>query len=208
MSKRPSCDICLRPDRTCICKHIRCVGNQVSVVILQHPLETREAKNTGRLLHLCLKNSQLFVGETFDDKFASSMDANKFEDLLLYPDTPDSQDLATPLKMGALYPNDTEADGLEARPLRLWVIDATWRKSRKMLYLNSFLQKMPRVSLDNSPSSLYTIRKAHSENQLSSLEASCYALQRLEANAVDYSPVLTAFTAFIAEQQTFLPHQK
>jgi hypothetical protein len=52
------------------------------------------------------------------------------------------------------------------------------------------------------------VRKAHSENQLSSLEASCYALQTLEANAVDYSPVLHAFTAFVAEQQTFLPSSK
>jgi hypothetical protein len=30
-------------------------------------------------------------------------------------------------------------------------------------------------------------------------------LQQLEHNAVDYSPVLNAFAAFVAEQQTFLP---
>jgi DTW domain-containing protein YfiP len=94
---------------------------------------------------------------------------------------------------------------LSACKIRLWVIDATWRKSRKMLYLNPELQTMPRLSLQDCPPSIYKIRKAHSENQLSTLEASCYALQQLEHNAVDYTPVLDAFAAFVAEQHIFLP---
>ena len=209
MIKRPSCETCLRPLKTCICKHVQSVENLVSLVILQHPLETHEAKNTGRLLHLCLKNSQIFIGEVFENNLAPLFDRHKFRDLLLYPSTPGSivQELSTPGDDWRPNKSDIQ-DSDNLKPLRLWVIDATWRKSRKMLYLNGFLQSMPRLSLDNCPSSLYTIRKAHSENQLSSLEASCYALQTLEANAVDYSPVLHAFTAFVAEQQTFLPLSK
>lgn len=206
MTKRQSCKTCLRPLKTCICKHIQIVENTVSLVILQHPQEAREAKNSARLLHLCLKNSQLEIGEVFSDKFFQQLQSNQYYDLLLYPDTPEEESL------GIMSPPEMEhwrlkADDNLSPPvgIRLWVLDATWRKSRKMLYLNPALQTMPRLSLHNCPPSLYTIRKAHNENQLSSLEASCYALQQLEASTVDYSPVLKAFAAFVAEQQAFLP---
>lgn len=206
MHKRPSCLSCLRPLKTCVCKHIQIVENETQLVILQHSLEVTEAKNTGRLLHLCLKNSQIFEGETFGDSFLKIMQTDRFRDLLLYP-----EDQEASISNNAPIAEDYDAnerrsgDSQEPLPYRLWVLDATWRKSRKMLYLNPFLQRMPRLSLDNCPSSLYTIRKAHKENQLSTLEASCYALQKLEANRVDYSPVLNAFAAFVAEQHTFLP---
>jgi len=206
MTKRLSCNACLRPLKTCICKYIQQVENLVSVVILQHPQEVHEAKNSARLLHLCLKNSQMEVGEQFADDFFLQSQRNGCYDLLLYPDTPEEKSL------GIISPPEIDFCRLnidqnlrQLNNIRLWILDATWRKSRKMLYLNPALQAMPRLSLQNCPPSIYTIRKAHSENQLSSLEASCYALQQLEANAVDYSPILQAFAAFVIEQQTFLP---
>ena len=64
--------------------------------------------------------------------------------------------------------------------VRLVVIDGSWRKSRKMLYLNPVLQQLPRLPLQNLPAGHYTIRKAHKPGQLSTLEASCAALQQLE----------------------------
>lgn len=206
MTKRPLCEHCLRPLKTCLCKHIQSTENQVSLVILQHPQEVHEAKNSGRLLHLCLKNSHIHIGETFTEDFFTQIQSDQRYNLLLYPDTPEGKSLGIP------FPPEIESWRLNGKDdanapagLRLWILDATWRKSRKMLYLNKALQAMPRLSLDNCPASIYTIRKAHSENQLSSLEASCYALQKLEANRVNYTPVLEAFAAFVAEQQTFLP---
>lgn len=202
MSQRQSCKICLRPLKTCICKHIQLVENKASLVILQHPQETQEVKNTAGLLALCLKNSQIYLGETFSTQFFQERRAEGYYDILLYPDTPKERSL------GLASPEKADPESLDILNLskvRLWVLDATWRKSRKMLYLNPSLQSMPRLSLHHCPPSIYKIRKAHSENQLSTLEASCYALQQLEHNAVDYSPVLNAFGAFVAEQQTFLP---
>jgi len=202
MSKRQLCETCLRPLKTCICKHVKPVSNVASLIILQHPQEVYEAKNSAKLLNLCLKNSQIHVGEVFDDGFFQKTQAENFYDLLLYPDTPEEKSL------GILKPPEIDVSQLNSGDnlkIRLWVLDGTWRKSRKMLYLNPALQSMPRLSLQDCPPSLYTIRKAHSENQLSTLEASCYALQQLERYAVDYSPVLSAFAAFVAEQSTFLP---
>ncbi len=205
--KRQSCVTCLRPSATCICKLVRRVSNEVSLIILQHPQELQEAKNSARLLHMCLENSQIQVGETFGESFFAQLRSDsRYYDLLLYPETPEEKSLG--IKHAPIIDSERLNIGDNSANfghIRLWVIDATWRKSRKMLYLNPELQSMPRVGLINCPHSIYKIRKAHSENQLSTLEASCYALRQLEQNTVDYEPVLNAFTAFVAEQGSFLP---
>ena len=238
LTKRPSCARCLRPLSTCLCKHIHTVNNLVELIILQHPLEVNEAKNTARLLHLCLNNSQLHIGERFDSDFfarfnlaATNTTNTERYDVLLYPETPEEKSLgiASPpaldverLNLEALNLEAINLEAINLRELnngnlatgynlnknsriRLWVLDATWRKSRKMLYLNQVLQTMPRLKLHSCAPTIYTIRKAHSENQLSTLEASCYALQQLEQNIIDYTPLLQAFTDFVAQQKTFLP---
>jgi DTW domain-containing protein len=206
MTKRSSCADCLRPEKTCICKFVSRVENRVKVIILQHPQEVREAKNSARLLHLCLKNSQIFIGEEFGDIFFQELMSPDYQDVLLYPDTPDDNFIglsgASTINFNVLKTDDNLHN---LRSIRLWVLDGTWRKSRKMLYVNPALQAIPRLSLQDCPASLYKIRKAHSENQLSTLEASCYALQKLEYGAVNYSPILEAFAAFVARQQAFIP---
>jgi DTW domain-containing protein YfiP len=76
-------------------------------------------------------------------------------------------------------------------------LDGTWRKSRKMLYCNPMLQQLPRFSLHNLPPSHYRLRKAHRPDQLSTLEAVCYALGQLEQDQAKYAPLLAAFDDFI-----------
>ena len=206
MTKRDVCTACFRPLKTCICKHIQSAQNLVSLTILQHPQEIYEVKNSAKLLSLCLKNSQIETGEIFSPNFFRKYQEQGLYDLLLYPETPEEKSLGIAHPPAIDITRLPAADNLtNASKVRLWVLDATWRKSRKMLYLNPALQAMPRLALFNCPPSIYKIRKAHSENQLSTLEASCYALRQLEHNAVDYSPVLKAFAAFVAEQLTFLP---
>jgi DTW domain-containing protein YfiP len=210
-SRRQHCPHCLRPSTTCICMYVRTVKAPVQVVILQHPLERQEAKNTGRLLHLCLINSQIFVGEDFSCEFFESLQQDHYLDLLLYPETLDDLSLGVlPAPILPLHDIKTKK-----RPIRLWVLDATWRKSRKMLYLNKALQKMPRFSLTETPTSIYSIRKAHNENQLSTLEATCYALQTLEQYTVEpehsekpnYAQLLVTMEDFIQHQLTFIPNR-
>ncbi|MEN0039005.1 MAG: tRNA-uridine aminocarboxypropyltransferase [Cellvibrio sp.] len=200
-TKRPTCPHCTRPQRNCICALVTSITNQVDTLILQHPDETRNAKNTAGLLHLSLKNSQIEIGETFDKQ---SLDnwlsfAGK-QPLLLYPDIPEYKalGLATP-------PPPIAANELLPDKIRLVVIDATWRKSRKMIYLNPALQSLPRFAMAQTPASIYKIRKAHSENQLSTLEASCYALQQLEQRQSEYAPLLRAMSLFVEQQSSFVP---
>lgn len=203
-NKRFICPRCSRPGRNCICALVAQVENQVDVLILQHPDEVHNAKNTAGLLHLSLKNSQLQQGEVFDESELSSwLFSSLKQPLLLYPETPEYRSLG--LEPAQALP---DLNQFAADQLRLVVIDATWRKSRKMLYLNRALQRLPRLALEKTPESLYTIRKAHSENQLSTLEASCYALQQLEQQQVDYAPLLRAMSLFVAQQGAFVPHSR
>ncbi|WP_334187849.1 tRNA-uridine aminocarboxypropyltransferase [Noviherbaspirillum sp.] len=201
-SRRPICGICLRPERACICSWITPVAHTAEVLVLQHPMETDNAKGSARLLHLSLPRSRLIVGEQFDERVLhamlhapSSPESHAVHPVLLYPDTPEAaaMGLAQPaaLPMTLLH---------HPSQLRLVVLDGTWRKSRKMLYLNPLLQRLPRLPLLDVPASRYLIRKAHRAGQLSTLEAVCHALMQLEENAQRYQPLLAAFDGFVARQ--------
>ncbi|MES2945070.1 MAG: tRNA-uridine aminocarboxypropyltransferase, partial [Pseudomonadota bacterium] len=184
-ARRPSCPSCLRPQSACICRWVRPVLSSVEVLILQHPLEVDEAKGSARLLHLCLPGSRMLTGEVFDPAILLARPLEDRQDILLYPDSP--QDKSS----GLLPPPVFDAVRLQKNAkIRLIVLDGTWRKSRKMLYLNPALQQMPRLSLQNLPASSYLIRKAHKPGQLSTLEAACAALAQLEADAQKYQPLL------------------
>ena len=161
----------------------------MEVVVLQHPLEVHQAKGSARLLQLSLAHCRLVVGEAFavpvwpvDDKHT----------LLLYPNDP--QNAAPDLRAPPAPPPE-----LPQAPsgLRLIVLDGTWRKTRRMLYQSPPLQQLARLALHNTPPSHYRIRKAHGPDQLSTLEATCYALGELEDGAARFQPLLDAFDGFV-----------
>jgi len=189
--RRATCGACLRAQAACICGWVRPLDSIAELLILQHPLEVANAKNSARLLHLSLPGSVLVVGEAFD---AAELDALLHRGgrtpLLLYP-----------ASAGAAVPASLPA----AQRLRLVVLDATWRKSRKMLHLNPALQALPRLALRDMPASGYRIRKAHAPDQLSTLEAGAHALGQIEHDAARYAPLFTAFEGFVEQQAAFVP---
>ncbi|CDG84024.1 DTW domain protein [Janthinobacterium agaricidamnosum NBRC 102515 = DSM 9628] len=192
------CATCLRPLSACICQWIATLPALVEVLILQHSLEVNNAKNSARLLHLSLPGSQLAVGETFAvDQLAMLLSGKN--NILLYPDTPGDQSLGMPVP-----PVLNPAWLHQPAGLRLVVLDATWRKSRKMLYLNPQLQQLPRLPLRDTPRSHYLIRKAHAPHQLSTLEATCYALMQLENDNARFTPLIAAFDGFVAQQLRYI----
>lgn len=192
--KRPVCAACLRAQSACICRWIAPVAPQAALLVLLHPLEVGNAKNSGRLLHLSVAGSALAVGEGFDaDVLDDLLHAGGRTPVLLYPHTPDDPHLPPPPALPAL----------PASMLRLVVLDATWRKSRKMLYLNPGLQRLPRLALTDVAPSNYRIRKAHAPHQLSSLEAAAQALGQLEGGA-RYGALLDAFDGFVSQQASYV----
>ncbi|KAF1041222.1 MAG: hypothetical protein GAK35_03462 [Herbaspirillum frisingense] len=204
--RRQLCSRCQRARTACICHWTSPIDHAADVLILQHPLEVNNAKNSVRLLHLSLPCSKLAVGSVFDpDELKSLLYAPsqlrgvasdvEVQPILLYPD-----DAGTPAtsRFNALTMLVDETR--PAPHVRLVILDGTWRKSRKMLFENPLLQTLPRMVLVNTPASRYTIRKAHKPEQLSSLEAVGYALMQLERNSEKYHSLFNAFDNFILQQ--------
>jgi len=210
--RRKLCARCLRPQNACICRWAFPVLSAVEVLILQHPLEVANPKGSARLLHLSLPRSRLVSGESFEagelqallhapwpaqqaDNVAAPP---RRQPVLLYPEFAGEAGVTG----AAPVPLDEELLHAPAR-LRLVVLDATWRKSRKMLHLNPLLQTLPRLALQDVPASRYLIRKAHLPHQLSTLEATCHALAQLDGGAEKFAPLLRAFDGLVAQQARY-----
>ncbi len=207
--RRATCPRCQRPASACLCALARPARHQAQVLILVHPLEVGHAKGTGRLLHLCLPHSRVLVGEAFEPQALAQALAEPWDEadraaprraLLLYPPAPPGGLLpaapAPPLPAGWLA---------EPTRLRLVVLDGTWRKSRRMLWANPALQRLPRLALHEVPPSRYTIRKAHAPHQLSTLEAVACALRHIEPDNPAIGALDEAMDAFVDLQRRHWP---
>ncbi|MEG0947101.1 MAG: tRNA-uridine aminocarboxypropyltransferase [Comamonas sp.] len=207
-SRRPICSACLRPHSACLCPLVQTVHSQVQLLILQHPMEVGHAKNTARLLHLCVPGSHLQAGEVFDAEQlhawlhapwpGQSADA-VVRPILLYPSTP--PDAQLPVTAPPALPSEWLA---QPALLRLVVLDGTWRKSRKMLYLNPALQQLPRLALHGVLQGRYAIRKAHAPGQLSTFEAAALALAQLQSWGdahIGWQQLMQSFDAAITQHQ-------
>ena len=204
--RRAHCPQCLRPATACICACAQPVAHATQVLVLQHPLEAQHPKGTARLLHLCLPHSRMALGESWDTGALQPLlhaawpaegerPAEPAPDLtlLLYPPSP--PDPTLPLQEPPPWSMADRVALPAGAVLRLVVIDGTWRKSRKMLYLNAALQQLPRLPLQDVPEGHYTIRKAHKPGQLSTLEATAAALQQLEPGNATLGGLLQAMAS-------------
>ena len=192
-ARRPRCARCLLAASACLCGWVTPVASAVELLILQHPMEVGSAKGSARLLHLSVAGSRLISGERFDDALlADLLHGAGRTPVLLFPATADERALG----LQPAVPVSAQTCEVPAA-LRLVVLDGTWRKSRKMLYLNPLLQTLPRLSLQDMPASHYRIRKAHLPDQLSTLEAVCYALARIEGDSEKFRPLLAGFDGFV-----------
>lgn len=183
--RRTTCSQCLRPQATCLCALAQPTAHRTEVLVLQHPQEQRHAKNSVALLRLSLAKCEVVVGERFEPAGLQALLYRPGrETRLLYPDVP-----------AAPAPLVSETTGA---PLRLVVIDATWRKSLRMLLEHPALAALPRLSLDApAPTHYRAIRAARRADQVSTLEATVQALAMLEGSAFDGVPLLDAFGKFV-----------
>lgn len=186
MSRRPCCARCLRPLATCLCAFVRPTAHRTEVLVLQHPQERRQAKNSVALLRLSLAHGELVVGERFAPEALHALLHRPGRDTrLLYPDVP-----AAPAPPAAPVAAGT--------PVRLVVIDATWRKSLRLLLEHPALAALPRLSLPSpAPTRYRAIRAARRPDQVSTLEATVQALALLEGPSFDGAPLLDAFGDFV-----------
>lgn len=82
---------------------------------------------------------------------------------------------------------------------RFIFIDSTWRKAKRLLLENTWLQEIPQYHFQESVEGQYRIRKTNVDNGLSTLESVAYALEK--ADSLDTSTLHTLF----AKMQSFWP---
>lgn len=192
---RVYCTKCHRLENLCLCPAIPELDNQTEMVFLQHPLEVSQTKGTAWLTHASLKNSQFFVGEQFSqDQLAKILSPNK-QCFLLYPATQD-EEVET-------YSTESLRKKFALADCRILVLDGTWKKTKKMLYLNPALAKLPRIELHPDLPSNYTIRKQKNAQSLSTLEATMQLLQQLEKRD-DYLALSKVMDALIRQYEGFV----
>ncbi len=186
------CSQCGKARKACICDTIIALDSQVELIILQHPTEEHRAMGTARILSLSLSNSRILVGEDFSHH-------DELNRMLAEPN----------VQHCILYPSDVSQSAAEIslsskQKIRIILLDGTWKKAFKMWQVNHHLHHLPCLHLPENLQGNYRIRKAPSDNALSTVEAGYHILHLLQPDA-DFSPLLTAFEAMIDYQIHQMP---
>lgn len=158
------CDSCHYPTTICLCAHISKIDSPAKVLILQHPKEVKHAKNTARLVPLCLTHSELIVGKNQSDFDAISQQLNPEKTALIYP-TDRSVEL------------ESAWQTKQPKPETLIFIDASWRQAYGIWRSTPWLAMIPQYHFSQAPKSQYHIRHTKLAHSLSTLEAVAYSLK-------------------------------
>ena len=176
---RAKCPVCERPEKVCLCKWLQKIDNKFPIIVLRHKSEAGHALNTVNILKMSLKQIAVFDDEVFDEKIIPE------DSCLIYP----AED-ADPL------------DNIDTQKKpHLILLDGSWKKTRKILYLNPWLHKLPKISLPLQ-NSRYYLRK-QKENGFSTLEAVYSTLSFLE-KPQKFEPLLTCLDKMMEQQASFI----
>jgi DTW domain-containing protein YfiP len=140
-----------------------------------HPKEFKKTKNgTGRLTHLSLPNSQLYIDVDFTDHKAINALIDDQNNLcyVLYP----GED--------SIHLNSQKIE-LDNRQLVIFIIDSTWPCSVKILRLSHNLQRLPKLSFTHSKISQFQIKEQPKEFCLSTMESTLTILELLTTHGIE-----------------------
>ena len=183
---RVRCPVYARPQAQCLCSLIPRLWPPTQLLVIQHPDEASHALNTARLLVAGLVNAHLLITESLQEHPAwmRRLQDPRWRNELLFPGE----------QAQVLLPA-----AADLRPRRLVLLDGTWRKARKLVYLNPVLQSMAQVCLPAGLVSRYRLRKVPQAGALSTIEAGAEALSVLHPG-FDKHALLAPFEALIEGQ--------
>ena len=143
-----------------------------------HPKEAKKTRNgTGRLAHLALRNSEIITGVDFseDPRVQALLADEKFMACILYPGKTSVESLI-------FLSKETAING---RALLIFVIDGTWITAKKMMKLSQNLHTLPRIALEPSQASRFTIKHQPNPLCLSTIEAIACLLDQMEDQGLE-----------------------
>ncbi|MBT3612343.1 MAG: DTW domain-containing protein [Flavobacteriales bacterium] len=169
----------MRPSITCICKLISPLQTKTRFIILMHPKEYKKEKNgTGHMTKLQLENSEIIVGVDFtkNNRVNEILTQENNSSFLLYPGK-DNFNLS--------IRNSSEIYSFMGPNPHIFLIDGTWPCARKMLKLSKNLQKLKRVSFDNTIKSKFIIKQQPESLCLSTIESVNTVLNLLKEGGLE-----------------------
>ncbi len=181
MSER--CLKCFRPKGNCYCRDISPIDTGVKFVFLMHPHEAKKQRTgTGRLASLSLKNSEIIVDKSFDNNLRTQelIFNSSFYSMLLYPGEDAHRAESFNFK-----------EVMDGRTLLIFLIDGTWREARRMMYLSSSLQILPKLSFSSEYRSKFSIKTQPKDYCLSTIESSYYLFKELQKAEVCDSSLIS-----------------
>jgi DTW domain-containing protein YfiP len=142
---------------------------------------------------LSLPKTRVLVGEDFtDNETLNRLLDDDIETSVLFPDE------------RAIVLHSPRSSELGVSSKRFILIDGTWKKAYKIWQLSTNLHSLPLVKLPEDLQGDYRIRKAPSENSLSTVEAGYHLLSTIEPER-DFSALLSAFKNMIDFQIQQMP---
>ena len=164
--KRACCDHCHFLVEQCVCQWIPELAANLEILILQDSKEAKHAKNTLPLL--CLGLPKVRCVSTQDQvalqKVLSQLDTSEW--YLIFP-----CDDAIAIESVANSP--------VSHIKGIILLDATWRKAKKMYWIEPLLHAFTAVRFTQPPAGKYVIRKSPNAESLSTLEACAYAIEQI-----------------------------
>jgi len=168
---------CGLPKKLCLCHQVEANRLGASIIILRHPGERKKTLSTVSLIKQRYPEVLVKEGEIFNPIRHKDFS-------LLFPDADlDASGRTAPSNNSwvndGFLNNGFTNNGSEIITGRidpqvgqrsLILLDATWRKAKRMLYENTWLAALPRVSIEPRAVSDYLLRKVPNSTALSTVE--------------------------------------
>ncbi|MCF6339585.1 MAG: DTW domain-containing protein [Sulfurimonas sp.] len=200
---REKCYDCYRPKSSCMCSFVNQVDTKTLFIILMHPKEFKKVKNgTGHLTYLSLKNSKLFIGIDFTNHKEVNEIILTHQSYILYP------------SQNSININKHNLDKADNEKKAIFIIDATWSCSLKMLRDSKNLQALDYISFDNTKLSQFKIKEQPQKYCLSTIESTLSVLEILNNSKIenlkdnDLKQFLSPFHKMIMYQMECIQNHK
>lgn len=198
---RARCHRCRRPRAACYCSFINAFDSEPRFVILTQPREAKHCFGTGRIAHLCLKNSLLVEGVDFssDERVNREIHSRTGFPVLLFP----SKNSINLSRQTLVERMDLVPAG---RKLVVFVLDGTWKSVRKMIRLSHNLANLPRICFEPPSPSSYRIRRQPKPHCYSTVEAIHHVVDLFAVHGSSQRPhdnLLTVFHSVIDRQLAY-----
>ena len=196
---REMCLDCRQPEFNCYCDHVKSFDPGVKFVILTHPIEVRRRIATGRMSHLCLKNSELIVGHDYskNQKVNAILENPDLHSVILYPGRQS-------LNISKWSEEEKRNLVPSNKKLAIFVIDGTWNTARKMMHLSKNLKNLPQICFTPERLSTFRVRKQPAPECVSTIEAIHQCIELLGTENREHDKLLEVFDQLVEQQLVFV----